>query len=151
MTTGALRQVTESGTATVPLARQPRRRSMLAANGRGPRSGGAGQDVTAMNTVPNLTDHHAQLRALYLSLLTRQEHFDEFKQLLALYQVEPGCVDAEPAEAAEVRERLNARIRHWIGGRFDGLSAAQVLQWRAIVVEERFNVSLSPWKESNMY
>ena len=33
----------------------------------------------------------------------------------------------------------------------DGLSAAQTLQWRAIVVEERFNVTLSPWKESNVY
>jgi hypothetical protein len=104
-----------------------------------------------MNTIPNLTDPHAQLRALYLSLLTRQEHFDEFKQLLALYEVSPERLDKEPEAAAEVRERLNARIRQWIGGRFDGLSAAQVIQWRAIVVEERFNVSLSPWKESNMY
>jgi hypothetical protein len=38
-----------------------------------------------------------------------------------------------------------------VGSRFQGLSAAQVLQWRAIVVEERLNVSLSPWKESNVY
>lgn len=104
-----------------------------------------------MNTVPNLIDPHAQLRALYLSLLTRQEHFDEFKQLLALYEVSPETLDTEPAEAAAVREKLNARIRQWVGGRFDGLSAAQVIQWRAIVVEERFNVSLSPWKESNVY
>jgi hypothetical protein len=104
-----------------------------------------------MNTITNTTDPHAQLRALYLSLLTRQEHFDEFKQLLALYEVSPERLDMEPVEAAEVRERLNMRIRQWIGGRFDGLSAAQVIQWRAIVVEERFNVSLSPWKESNAY
>src|SRR6478735_6430298 len=104
-----------------------------------------------MNTVQNSVDPHAQLRALYLSLLTRQEHFDEFKQLLALYEVSAERLDMEPAEAADVRERLNARIRQWIGGRFDGLSAAQVLQWRAIVVEERFNVALSPWKESNVY
>jgi len=46
---------------------------------------------------------------------------------------------------------LNTRIRGWLGGQFMGLSATQVLQWRAIVVEERFNVSLSPWKEANVY
>jgi hypothetical protein len=104
-----------------------------------------------MNITPHTADHHTQLRALYLSLLTRQENFDEFKQLLALYQVEPCTCDAEPNEAAEVRCRLNERIRDWTDGCFDGLSAAQVLQWRAIVVEERLNVSLSPWKESNVY
>ena len=97
-------------------------------------------------------DPHAQLRALYMSLLSHQEHFDEFKQLLALYAAPPDDLDDdEPQGAAAIRERLNDRIRAWIGGRFDGLSAAQVLQWRAIVVEERFNVSLSPWKESNAY
>ena len=42
-------------------------------------------------------------------------------------------------------------IGGWVGDRFGGLSATQMLQWRAIVVEERFNVSLSPWKESNNY
>jgi hypothetical protein len=57
----------------------------------------------------------------------------------------------EPEGACAVRDRLNDRIRDWVGGRFDGLSVAQVLQWRAIVVEERLNISLSPWKESNMY
>ena len=31
------------------------------------------------------------------------------------------------------------------------LSVVQVLQWRAIVVDERLNVSISPWKESNIY
>ena len=34
-----------------------------------------------------LVDPHAQIRALYVSLCTHQEHFDEFKQLLALYDV----------------------------------------------------------------
>lgn len=95
-------------------------------------------------------DPHAQLRALYISLLQNQDHFDEFKQLLALYVVSPDA-DEEPEDASLVRARLNDRIRSWIGGFFDGLSAAQVLQWRAIVVEERFNVCLSPWKESNVY
>jgi hypothetical protein len=36
-------------------------------------------------------------------------------------------------------------------GDFDGLSATQVVLWRSIVVEERINVALSPWKESNFY
>ena len=104
-----------------------------------------------MNVVSNISDPHSQLRALYLSLLQNQEHFDEFKQLLALYEVEPTRTEQEPVDAAALRTRLNDRIRSWIGGRFDGLSAAQVLQWRAIVVEERLNVALSPWKESNIY
>ena len=106
-----------------------------------------------MNATPSFTDSHAQLRALYLSLLTHQEHFDEFKQLLALYEAVPDRLDREPVDAALVREQLNDRIRSWVGveSRFEGLSAAQVLQWRAIVVEERLNVSLSPWKESNAY
>jgi hypothetical protein len=107
--------------------------------------------LAAMNATLRSTDPHAQLRALYLSLLTHQEHFDEFKQLLALYEVTPEVMTCEPDDACVVRDRLNERIREWIGGGFDGLSAAQVLQWRAIVVEERLNVSLSPWKESNIY
>ena len=101
---------------------------------------------------PLVRDPHTQLRSLYMSLLQRQERFDEFKQLLALYTgVTPDQLDEEPSEAAQVRMRLNERIREWVGSSFEGLSAAQVLQWRAIVVEERFNVSLSPWKESNVY
>ncbi len=103
-----------------------------------------------MNTA-RFHDPHAELRALYVSLLTHQEHFDEFKQLLALYEVEPETTDEEPHEASRVRGRLNDRIRTWVGSGFSGLSAAQVMMWRAIVVEERLNVSLSPWKESNVY
>ncbi len=103
-----------------------------------------------MNT-PRFHDPHADLRALYLSLLTHQERFDEFKQLLALYDVTPEAMDEEPREASEVRGQLNDRIRTWVGDAFRGLSVAQVMQWRAIVVEERLNVSLSPWKESNVY
>jgi hypothetical protein len=94
-------------------------------------------------------DPHTQLRRLYTSLLEEQNRFDEFKQLLALY---PPAQDTEESdEAAGVRERLNARISEWLCGHFDGLSAAQVVLWRSIVVEERINVALSPWKESNVY
>ena len=94
-------------------------------------------------------DPHAQLRALYQTLLSHQDRFDEFKHLLSLYSVEAG--DEESSEAREVRERLNERVREWVGGVFEGLSVIQMLQWRAIVVEERFNVSVSPWKEANSY
>ena len=95
-------------------------------------------------------DPHTQLRALYHSLLDRQDKFDEFKYLLSCYPSTAEIADVESEDAAQVRAELNAKIRSWIG-EFDGLSAAQVLQWRVIVVEDRFNVSLSPWKESNMY
>ena len=96
-------------------------------------------------------DPHSQLRALYQTLLSSQDYFDEFKRMLALYSFEPLQADEEPTEAADIRQKLNERIRGWLGGQFGGLSATQMLQWRAIVVEERFNVSLSPWKESNFY
>jgi hypothetical protein len=96
-------------------------------------------------------DPHAQLRALYISLLNNHEHFEEFKRLLALYDVKPEQLDAEPTEAAGIRDQLNTRIRAWLGGKFEGLSAVQTLQWRVILVEERFNVALSPWKESNLW
>jgi hypothetical protein len=94
-------------------------------------------------------DPHVQLRRLYTSLLEEQNRFDEFKQLLSLYPVSDG--DEESAEAQAVRAKLNARISDWLCGHFDGLSAAQVVLWRSIVVEERINVALSPWKESNLY
>jgi hypothetical protein len=98
------------------------------------------------DTVP---DSHTQLRALYQTLLSHQDRFDEFKHLLSLYSAEPGAVEAP--EARETRQKLNGRIREWVGGSFDGLSIIQMLQWRAIVVDERLNVALSPWKESNIY
>ena len=106
--------------------------------------------TTATSTVSGSVDSHAQLRSLYQSLLTNQAHFDEFKQLLALYGYDGVESDTETREASQIREKLNERIRSWVGP-FDGLSVAQTLQWRAIVVEERFNVALSPWKESNNY
>jgi hypothetical protein len=96
-------------------------------------------------------DPHSQLRALYQALLSSQEYFDEFKRMLALYSFDPRQADEESTDAAAIRQRLNDRIRNWVGSQFVGLSATQMLQWRAIVVEERFNVSLSPWKEANMY
>ena len=101
-----------------------------------------------MNTTITFTDPHAQLRALYVSLLTHQEHFDEFKQLLTLYPVGEELDESEAG--SKVRERLNARINEWLCGHFDGLSAAQVALWRSIVVEERINVAFSPWTESNV-
>jgi hypothetical protein len=96
-------------------------------------------------------DSHAQLRSLYMTLLEHQARFDEFKTLLAQYEpAELREEEEEPAPARDVRGKLNARIRDWVEG-FEGMSAQQVMQWRAIVVEERINVSLSPWKESNLY
>jgi hypothetical protein len=95
-------------------------------------------------------DPHVQLRSLYQALLANQERFDEFKRLLALYDFDPREAEEEPTESAAVRQRLNDRISMWIGASF-GLSATQTFQWRNIIVEERFNVSLSPWKESNIY
>lgn len=99
---------------------------------------------------PHVADQHAQIRRLYLSLLQDQNRFDEFKQLLALYPA--GATDEEEtAEAEEVRFKLNMRINEWLSGEFDGLTAAHLRLWRSIVVEERINVVLSPWRESNAY
>jgi hypothetical protein len=96
-------------------------------------------------------DPHAQLRALYQALLSNQECFDEFKRLLALYDFDPDGRDEESPEATGVRTKLNERIRNWVGATFEGLSANQTLQWRAIIVEERFNVPPEQWKESSAY
>lgn len=96
-------------------------------------------------------DPHDQLRALYRSLLERQSNFDEFKQLLSLYPESVSDTAPESEEAAYIRARLNFRISEWVDGDFDGLSVMQVLQWRTIVVEERFNIALSPWNESSVW
>ena len=103
-----------------------------------------------MQSIQLETDPHCQLRALYQSLINREDYFQEFKQLLALYGWNSPD-DGEAPEDAELRERLNDRIRQWLGGHFDGLSAMQMMLWRNIVVESRFNVTLSPWKEANTY
>jgi hypothetical protein len=99
-----------------------------------------------MNTAQH-PDRYAQLRALYNALLNEHERFDVFRRMLALYDV-PEDADVEPAEATAVREELNARIRSWLG-EFDGMGPQEILLWRRIVIEDRFNVTLSPWKESN--
>ena len=96
-------------------------------------------------------DARDQIRALYRSLLERQSNFDEFKQLLTLYPESVSDTASESEEAAYIRARLNFRIAEWVDGEFDGLSVMQVLQWRNIVVEERFNVALSPLKESAVW
>jgi len=107
--------------------------------------------MNAPNTHASTTrDPHLQLRRLYISLLEEQSRFDEFKHLLALYPT-TDTGDEEGEEAHEIRAKLNSRIRSWLSGDFDGLSVAQVLLWRSIVVEERINIALSPWKESNIY
>jgi hypothetical protein len=98
-----------------------------------------------------MRDHRSQIRALYRSLLERQSNFDEFKTLLALYPASLPAGGEEPVEASMVRARLNSRISEWLGDPFDALTAEQLLEWRAIVVEERFTNALSPWKESNVW
>lgn len=106
-----------------------------------------------MNAVANVnpSDPHVQLRRLYVSLLEDQNRFDEFKQLLAMYPVDLSEDGEESEDARDVRSQLNARISDWLCGHFDELSAAQVVLWRSIVVDERINVAISPWKESNTY
>ena len=90
------------------------------------------------------SESHEQLRALYQALLFNQDCFDEFKRLLVLYDFHAPDVDDEPSHAVAVRERLNERIRSWVGGSFESLTPSQVLQWRAIIVEERFATSAAP-------
>jgi len=106
--------------------------------------------MTALAVGLPVSDPHEQLRRLYRSLLEEQNRFDEFKQLLALYPTVSES-DVESPEAQQIRAKLNARISEWLHGDFDGLSTTQVILWRSIVVEERINVALSPWKESNLY
>lgn len=98
-------------------------------------------------------DPNVQLRALYMDLLRNQSHFDEFKHLLALYH--PKGVDEQGREtpsASEIRHRLNERIRNWLAMEIEGLTPEQVLQWRAIVVEERFGTGRpATWNGFGVY
>ena len=68
-----------------------------------------------------------------------------------MYPAASGEDETEPAAAAEVRQKLNQRIREWTGASFAGLSSSQTQMWRGIPIDERINVALSPWKESNYY
>jgi hypothetical protein len=100
-----------------------------------------------MNHAPgSAPDWYAQLRILYLSLLGNPARYSEFKQLLALYPLAAESEGNEPDDASSVRLRLNEKVRVWVGERFEGFSASQVLQWRAIVVEERIGQS-APGRE----
>jgi len=102
-------------------------------------------------TTPIQTDSHAQIRALYTTLIEREERFHEFKRVLGLYDLSDSGADQESPEAAALRAGLNEKIQTWVHVPFSGISAQQMIHWRAIIVDERFNVSLSPWKESNAY
>jgi hypothetical protein len=75
----------------------------------------------------------AQIRALYRALLRSEDRFEEFKMHLALYDVNSQPGDEEPPKAAAVRRRLNERIQSWVAVPFDGMSAVQMLEWRAII------------------
>lgn len=87
-------------------------------------------------------DPNTELRALYMDLLRNQSHFDEFHHLLALYHpTDVSETGSETDRALEVRCRLNDRIREWLAMDIEGLTSCQVLQWRAIVVEDRFGTN----------
>ena len=98
-----------------------------------------------------LIDPHAHLESLYMSLLTRQERFDEFRHLLAMYPNIPDDADTEPEEAVQVRQMLSERIREWTGSPLARLSSTEMRLWRAMLVENRINIAVSPWKEANGY
>lgn len=84
-------------------------------------------------------ERHAQLRALYQFLLHGEERYDRFKELLSMYP--PDLVQHDAQHCALLTgELVNATLRDWVGERFQALSAADLLLWRAIVVEERFTL-----------
>lgn len=101
--------------------------------------------MNASTQVPVTSDAQRQVRQLYVSLLEQQSRFDEFKYLLARYPAEDEA-DFESERARESREALNRRIREWLLGDFDGLSAPQLLSWRSMIVDERLPSS-SRWGE----
>lgn len=96
-------------------------------------------------------DPQEQIRRVYLAVLEKQERFDALKQGLASYPAQNVEGGAESPEAAAARSDLNRRIDGWVDFPFAGLSAVQVTQLRQMMVDERINVALSPWKESNGY
>lgn len=138
-----------SSAITIPLeSRNPRRQDVSHATcTRRSRTGG-GETRSPMNAstqVPATSDAQRQVRRLYVSLLEQQSRFDEFKYLLARYPAEDEIpVESERARAS--RDVLNRRIREWLLGDFDGLSAAQLLLWRSMIVDERVPAS-ARWGE----
>jgi hypothetical protein len=101
-------------------------------------------------TEANVFDPHFQLRELYKTLIEHQDLFDEFRQLIASY---PRIDDEneEPSEARVLREVVTRRVRTWTGLPVSHFSPMQMLLWRNLIVDERINVAIAPWKESNMY
>jgi hypothetical protein len=85
--------------------------------------------------VSSRSKYEHELLALYEALLCSPLRFNEFKRLLQSYDWLPSPARAEPASAAAVRESLNTLIRTWIGDRAEGLSHAQVLEWKKVVAE----------------
>jgi hypothetical protein len=102
--------------------------------------------MNASTQVPATSDSQRQVRRLYVSLLEEQSRFDEFKYLLARYPAEE-LQTVETDRARESRETLNRRIREWLLGDFQGLSVAQLLLWRSIIVDERIPPS-AQWGEA---
>ena len=83
--------------------------------------------------------------SLYRTLLTRRAHFEEFKQLLAMYPPSSLRSGAESTDAEFVRSYLNSRIVEWVGQDFHAMSVTELLEWRDIVVDEGGYVSPRSW------
>jgi len=81
-----------------------------------------------------------QLASLYLCILQSEHCYDEFADLLERYRPAPGG-QRESKEAAAVRAVLNERVVAWLGRRIVPMDAAEVAQWREIVVENRVPVA----------
>jgi broad specificity phosphatase PhoE len=105
--------------------------------------------MNASTQVPATSAAQRQVRRLYVSLLEQQSRFDEFKYLLARYPVEDET-SGESTRARDSRDVQNRRIREWLLGDFDGLSPAELLLWRSIIVDERLPPS-SRWGEETSF
>lgn len=86
---------------------------------------------------------------IYHAVLWRNQYFHELQTLLALYPNEPCDAEEEPAAAATVRERINARVADWLGIGVEPLTGSQLLQLRRMFVDERLGLGASPYRESN--